>query len=257
MGKTELSKALTEQLFGDETQLIRLDMSEYMERHSVSRMIGSPPGYVGHEAGGQLTEAVRRHPYSVILLDEVEKAHPEVMNILLQLLDDGRLTDGKGRQVDFRNSLVIMTSNLCQDEMYEPRPNAEGILQTDESLLMEGLVNHFRPEFLNRMDSVVRFASLGQELIEKIVTLELDKVVRRLAEQDIVLSYTAEAVAHLAKLGYEPKFGARPVKRVIQREVQDPLADMILSGEPFSRQEVVLDYVAGSLMLSKAIKQTA
>jgi len=232
VGKTELAKALTEQMFGDEAQLVRLDMSEYMERHAVSRMIGSPPGYVGHEAGGQLTEAVRRHPYSVILLDEVEKAHPEVMNVLLQLLDDGRLTDGKGRVVDFRNTLIIMTSNLCQEEIYA---------DADDSRILEGLAGHFRPEFLNRLDAIVRFNGLSRELIEQIVRLELAKVDRNLQEQEIRLEATDAAVARLATLGFDPQFGARPVKRVIQREVQDRLADLILAGEVLPEHAVLLD----------------
>ncbi len=241
VGKTELVKALTEQLFGDENHLVRLDMSEYMERHSVARMIGAPPGYVGHEAGGQLTEAVRRHPYSVILLDEVEKAHPEVMNILLQLLDDGRLTDGKGRVVDFRNSLVVMTSNLCQDERFEPRRGSGEEAGEVEKQLIEELSHHFRPEFLNRVDGVVRFGSLSREQIEKIVELELAKVDRALAEQEIRLEWTPAAVSKLADLGFDPVFGARPVKRVIQREVQDRLADLILAGEVVPEQAAVLD----------------
>jgi len=248
VGKTELAKALTEQMFGDETALVRLDMSEYMERHAVSRMIGSPPGYVGHEAGGQLTEAVRRHPYSVILLDEVEKAHPEVMNVLLQLLDDGRLTDGKGRVVDFRNTLVIMTSNLCQDETYEPCRVQEQ--DEREGQVLAALAGHFRPEFLNRLDGIVRFNSLGSELIATIVRLELEKVARTLEEQDMGLKVTDEAVARLATQGYDPAFGARPVKRVIQREVQDRLADMILAGHLTAGQKAVLDVGASGLVLA-------
>nr|MEE4269704.1 AAA family ATPase [Candidatus Krumholzibacteria bacterium] len=243
VGKTELAKTLTEQLFGDETMLVRLDMSEYMERHAVSRMIGSPPGYVGHEAGGQLTEAVRRHPYSVILLDEVEKAHPEVMNVLLQLLDDGRLTDGKGRVVDFRNTMVIMTSNLCQEEVYA---------EVDENALLAALGGHFRPEFLNRLDGVIRFNALGRELIERIVRLELAKVNRSLADQELKLEATDAAVALLATQGFDPQFGARPVKRVIQREVQDRLADYILAGETRPEQTVVLDVSDGELVLTSS-----
>jgi len=242
VGKTELVKALSAQLFGDESHLVRLDMSEYMERHAVARMIGAPPGYVGFEAGGQLTEAVRRHPYSVILLDEVEKAHPEVMNVLLQLLDDGRLTDGKGRVVDFRNTLVVMTSNLCQEERFEPRQDAVQDDETSEAARREreqdiiaALIQHFRPEFLNRLDAIVRFASLSPASIAEIVKLELAKVDRALAEQDLHLDLhlvaSEAAVARLAELGYDPSFGARPVKRVIQREVQDRLADLILAGE--------------------------
>jgi len=240
VGKTELAKTLTDQLFGDESALIRLDMSEYMERHAVSRMIGSPPGYVGHESGGQLTEAVRRHPYSVILLDEVEKAHPEVMNVLLQLLDDGRLTDGKGRRVDFSNTLVIMTSNLCQEEIYAAAGDVESG-GPSESRLLTGLVGHFRPEFLNRLDAIIRFNSLGTELIARIVRLELAKVGRSLAEHDLRLEATDAAVARLAELGYDPVFGARPVRRVIQREVQDRLADLILAGTTPPVGVLVLD----------------
>jgi len=250
VGKTELVKALTEQLFGDESHLVRLDMSEYMERHAVARMIGAPPGYVGFESGGQLTEAIRRHPYSVILLDEVEKAHPEVMNVLLQLLDDGRLTDGKGRVVNFRNSLVVMTSNLCQDERFAPRED-----ETDEQkrerqrMTTEELAHHFRPEFLNRLDAIVRFGSLSRELIEQIVRLELAKVGRVLAEQDIGLESSDAAITRLANLGFDPIFGARPVKRVIQREVQDRLADMILAGELLPEQTVSLDVDDGEFTL--------
>ena len=240
VGKTELAKSLTAQLFGDESALIRLDMSEYMERHAVSRMIGSPPGYVGHEAGGQLTEAVRRHPYSVILLDEVEKAHPEVMNVLLQLLDDGRLTDGKGRVVDFRNTLVIMTSNLCQEEEFAAAPEAS---------LLNHLSGHFRPEFLNRLDAVIRFNGLSRELIHNIVRLELAKVAASLEDQQLQLEATEQAVDLLARQGYDPRFGARPVKRVIQREVQDRLADLILSGETRPEQTVVLDAENGEFTL--------
>jgi len=246
VGKTELAKALTEQIFGDDTHLIRLDMSEYMERHAVSRMIGSPPGYVGHEAGGQLTEAVRRHPYSVILLDEVEKAHPEVMNVLLQLLDDGRLTDGQGRVVDFSNTLVIMTSNLCQGVVFEPPIGGddsalEAELAADhERRVLEELVGHFRPELLNRVDAVVRFNSLGAEMIGQIVRLELAKVAAALTEQDIFLTVDERAIMRLAAAGFDPAFGARPVKRVIQREVQDRLADLILAGEILPDQEVRL-----------------
>ncbi len=235
VGKTELAKALTEQMFGDESHLVRLDMSEYMERHAVARMIGAPPGYVGYESGGQLTEAVRRHPYSVILLDEVEKAHPEVMNVLLQLLDDGRLTDGKGRVVDFRNTLVIMTSNLCQGPEYEARPGDDRA----EARLLEGLQGHFRPELLNRLDGIVRFHSLGRELVAEIVALELAKVRRSLAEQEIGLVATDAAIALLAERGYDPQFGARPVKRVIQREVQDRAADLILAGD--ARPDTVIE----------------
>jgi ATP-dependent Clp protease ATP-binding subunit ClpB len=244
VGKTELVKAVAEQLFGDEKHLVRLDMSEYMERHAVARMIGAPPGYVGFESGGQLTEAVRRHPYSVILLDEVEKAHPEVMNVLLQLLDDGRLTDGKGRVVDFRNTLVVMTSNLAQDARFEPLdPSSSTAEERDQRrrAVLEELGSYFRPELLNRLDGVVRFATLGREDIRRIVRLELAKLGRVLAEQDISLEATDAAVDRIAELGWDPRFGARPVKRVIQREVQDRIADAILAGDVVAGQGVEID----------------
>jgi ATP-dependent Clp protease ATP-binding subunit ClpB len=256
VGKTELVKALTEQLFGDEKHLVRLDMSEYMERHAVARMIGAPPGYVGFEAGGQLTEAVRRHPYSVILLDEVEKAHPEVMNVLLQLLDDGRLTDGKGRVVDFRNAIVVMTSNLGQDDRFEPVAGepAEAREHRQRSVVEE-LARHFRPEFLNRLDAIVRFRRLGREQIDQIVRLELAKVSRALVEQEIRFEATDAAVARLAEMGWDPQFGARPVKRVVQREVQDRLADAILAGEVLPEQTVTLDESGGGFVLRTGGKE--
>ncbi|MBC8426716.1 AAA family ATPase, partial [bacterium] len=219
-----------------------------------ARMIGAPPGYVGFESGGQLTEAVRRHPYTVILLDEVEKAHPEVMNVLLQLLDDGRLTDGKGRVVDFRNTLVVMTSNLAQDERFAPRNDLdEDGRREQEQTLLQALAGHFRPEFLNRVDAVVRFNTLDRGLIRTIVELELAKVDVALREQEIHLTWTDAAVDRLAELGYDPQFGARPVKRVIQREVQDRLADGILSGDVLPEREVVLDMIDGELGLSSVL----
>ena len=255
VGKTELVKALAAELFGDEGHMVRLDMSEYMERHAVARMIGSPPGYVGHEAGGQLTEAVRRHPYTVVLLDEVEKAHPEVMNVLLQLLDDGRLTDGKGRVVDFRNTLVVMTSNLAQDERFAPRPDAdEAVRREMEQVLLQELGRFFRPEFLNRLDAVVRFSALDRDLIRRIVELELRKVAGRLREQDMFLDWTDAAVDRLAELGYDPQFGARPVKRVIQREVQDRLADAVLDGTIAADGAATLDVHGGRFALETDAK---
>ena len=250
VGKTELVKALAAELFDDESRLVRLDMSEYMERHSVARMIGAPPGYVGFESGGQLTEAVRRKPYSVVLLDEVEKAHPEVMNVLLQLLDDGRLTDGQGRVVDFRNTLVVMTSNLCQDERFAPLVDVDETSRRErEQELLAELGRHFRPEFLNRLDAVTRFAALDAGLIRRIVELELGKVAKNLAEQDMHLSWSAAAVDRLAELGYDPRFGARPVKRLIQREVQDRLADTILSGDMGAEGRVELVVAGGGFTL--------
>jgi len=251
VGKTELVKALAGQLFGDEKHLVRLDMSEYMERHAVARMIGAPPGYVGFESGGQLTEAVRRHPYSLVLLDEVEKAHPEVMNVLLQLLDDGRLTDGQGHVVDFRNTLVVMTSNLAQDARFAPG-DSESTEEADQrrNAMIEELGRFFRPELINRLDNVVRFSGLDQEQIHQIVRLELAKVNRVLAEQELVLEATEEAVAHLARIGWDPRFGARPVKRVIQREVQDRLADSILAGTLMAGQTILLDSQDGEFTMT-------
>jgi ATP-dependent Clp protease ATP-binding subunit ClpB len=221
VGKTELSKALAEQLFDDERAMIRLDMSEYMEAHSVSRLIGAPPGYVGHEDGGQLTEAVRRRGYCVVLLDEVEKAHPEVFNVLLQVLDDGRLTDSQGRTIDFRNALIIMTSNLGT--------SIDGdVNQTD---VMEAVRGHFRPEFVNRIDEVILFDSLDDEHLKSIIGVLLKELEGRLASHDIGLDFTAEAIECLARLGHEKAFGARPLRRALQRYVEDPLSMALVAGD--------------------------
>ena len=228
VGKTELARALAEFLFDDERAVIRLDMSEYMEKHSVARMIGAPPGYVGYEEGGQLTEAVRRRPYSVVLLDEIEKAHPDVFNVLLQILDDGRLTDGKGRTVDFRNTVVIMTSNIASDVI-------AGFTEAQRDRMLEQahreLKAHFRPEFLNRVDEILVFHRLEPEHIRAIVKIQLDRLNRLLADRRIRVEADEEALDLLAREGYDPEFGARPLKRTIQRLVQDPLARMVLAGE--------------------------
>jgi len=225
VGKTELARALAHFLFDDERAMVRIDMGEYQEKHTVSRLIGAPPGYVGYEEGGQLTEAVRRRPYCVILFDEIEKAHPEVFNVLLQLLDDGRLTDGQGRTVDFRNSVVIMTSNLGTELWGEPtRPQ-----QVTEEDIRGLLARHFRPEFLNRIDEMVIFHRLSKEDLVQIVGLQLKRVAARVAEAGSTLEVTAEARAYLAEVGYDPVFGARPLKRAIQRELLDPLALRLLS----------------------------
>jgi ATP-dependent Clp protease ATP-binding subunit ClpB len=231
VGKTELARALAEFLFDDERAMVRIDMSEYQERHTVSRLIGAPPGYVGFEEGGQLTEAVRRRPYSVILFDEIEKAHNEVFNVLLQLLDDGRLTDGQGRTVDFRNTVVIMTSNLG-NELWEggrvaTRMEVQRVLQA-----------YFRPEFLNRIDEIVLFHALTREHIAEIVELQLQLVQERLAGRGYQLDVTPEARQFLADAGFDPEFGARPLRRAIQRELQDPLALDILSGR-FKEGDVI------------------
>jgi ATP-dependent Clp protease ATP-binding subunit ClpB len=237
VGKTELARTLAEYLFDDERAMIRIDMSEYQERHTVSRLIGAPPGYVGYEEGGQLTEAVRRRPYSVILLDELEKAHTDVFNILLQLLDDGRLTDGHGRTVDFRNTIVIMTSNLgsayFQDPTIPPEKRKEAVL--------EAVRAHFRPEFVNRIDEIVVFEPLGRDEIERIVDIQVGRLAERLAERKLTLRLTEAARAWLAEQGYDPAFGARPLKRVIQRHLQDPLALKLLSGEVREGDTVEID----------------
>ena len=226
VGKTELAKTLAEVLFDDERNMIRIDMSEYMEKHTVSRLIGAPPGYVGYDEGGQLTEAVRRHPYSVILLDEIEKAHADVFNVLLQVLDDGRLTDGKGRIVDFKNTLIIMTSNLGSSEIMKEQGNI------DREKIQQMLMNFFRPEFLNRVDDIVVFKPLQAEQIKDIVKLVLKELGERLAKQlELTLTYTDEAVGYLAKAGFDPAFGARPLKRLIVHTVENILGKKIVAGE--------------------------
>jgi ATP-dependent Clp protease ATP-binding subunit ClpB len=245
VGKTELARALAEFLFDDERAMVRIDMSEYQERHTVSRLVGAPPGYVGYEEGGQLTEAVRRRPYSVVLLDEIEKAHSDVFNVLLQLLDDGRLTDGQGRTVDFRNTIVIMTSNLgaavFQDTSASPEVRLEKVLAEVRS--------HFRPEFVNRIDEVVVFDALGRDEIVQIVEIQLRELRRRMADRKLTLEVMDQARTWLANAGYDPHFGARPLKRLIQREIQDPLALMMLSGEIHDGDTVVVDAAAEGLAI--------
>jgi len=238
VGKTELARALAEFLFDDERAIIRLDMSEYMEKHSVARMIGAPPGYVGYEEGGQLTEQVRRRPYSVVLLDEIEKAHPDVFNVLLQILEDGRLTDGKGRTVDFRNAVVIMTSNVGSTAIFE-LAGKDPKKAREEA--MGALREMFRPEFLNRIDDIVMFSPLGEKQIERIIELQLKSFMKRLEEKKVTLQLTAAAKALLFREGYDPAYGARPMKRAIQRLIQDPLALKILDGEVRPGDEVAVD----------------
>jgi ATP-dependent Clp protease ATP-binding subunit ClpB len=240
VGKTELARALAEFLFNDEHAMVRLDMSEYMEKHTVARLIGAPPGYVGYDEGGQLTEAVRRRPYAVVLFDEIEKAHPDVFNALLQVLDDGRLTDGKGRTVDFRNTVVIMTSNVGSDLIQEASRRGE----SDERLkdrLMDVLRHTFRPEFLNRVDETVIFKSLGREELEKIVEIQLRDLRRRLAERKLQLEVAPEAKKMLAERGYDPVFGARPLKRTIQRMIENPLAVEVLAGRFAEGDTIVVE----------------
>jgi ATP-dependent Clp protease ATP-binding subunit ClpB len=237
VGKTELARALAEYLFDDERAIVRIDMSEYQERHTVSRLVGAPPGYIGYEEGGQLTESVRRRPYSVVLLDELEKAHTDVFNILLQLLDDGRLTDGHGRTVDFRHTIVIMTSNLGSTVFADPTMSPE---QRREHVLRE-VTATFRPEFVNRIDEIVVFESLGREEIKQIVDIQLRSLEARLAERKLHIELADQAREYLANAGYDPAFGARPLKRLIQREVQDPLALRLLSGEIHEGDTVQVD----------------
>jgi ATP-dependent Clp protease ATP-binding subunit ClpB len=231
VGKTELARALAESLFDNEDNIVRLDMSEYMEKHTVARLIGAPPGYIGYEEGGQLTEAVRRKPYSVVLLDEIEKAHPDVFNVLLQVLEDGRLTDGHGRTVNFKNTVIIMTSNIGSQLILEMRGADERTYQRMREQVLEALRRQFRPEFLNRVDEVVVFRALTEAELAKIVGIQLEGLRRRLAERRITLDMTEAAQGHLARVGYDPVFGARPLKRVIQRDVETPIARLIVAGK--------------------------
>ena len=253
VGKTELARALAELLFDDENAMVRLDMSEYVEKHTVARLIGAPPGYVGYEEGGQLTEVIRRRPYSVILLDEIEKAHQDVFNILLQLLDDGRLTDGQGRTVDFRNTVVIMTSNIGS-EVYQSLDGPDEVkVEAVRSLLQQ----HFRPEFLNRIDDIVMFHSLTREHIRQIVDIQLRYLAQRLAEKQVKVHWTDAARDHLAVIGYDPAYGARPLKRAIQREVLDPLALKIISGGISGDFCVIIDLVNDEMSIRSHVPQAA
>ena len=229
VGKTELTKALAEYLFDDDRAMVRIDMSEFMEKHSVARLIGAPPGYVGYDEGGVLTEAVRRRPYQVVLFDEVEKAHPDVFNVLLQVLDDGVLTDGQGRTVDFKQTLIILTSNLGSQALSQLPDGADA--GDAKRGVMEAVRAHFRPEFLNRLDETIIFDRLGRADMDGIVTIQMARLLKRLSERKITLNLSDDAKTWLADEGYDPVFGARPLKRVIQRALQDPLAEMLLSGD--------------------------
>ena len=249
VGKTELCKALAEFLFDTQDAMVRIDMSEFMEKHSVARLVGAPPGYVGYEEGGYLTEAVRRRPYSVLLLDEVEKAHPDVFNILLQVLDDGRLTDGQGRTVDFRNTVVVMTSNLGSD-IIQTLTGEENYEQM-KSAVMEVVGQHFRPEFVNRVDELVVFHPLQREQINGIANLQIDLLRKRLAEQQLKLKVTDVAMEHLCEVGYDPVYGARPLKRVIQRSLENELAMALLAGEFHPEDLIVADLVDGKMVFTK------
>lgn len=257
VGKTELSKALAEAMFGDENSMVRIDMSEYMEKHSVSRIIGSPPGYVGYDEGGQLTEKIRRKPYAVILFDEIEKAHPDVFNVLLQIMEDGRLTDGKGRMVDFKNTIVIMTSNVGQQTIrsqaigFGAENKGKGGFDKMKENLLEELKKTFRPEFLNRVDDVIVFHQLSREHTRKIVDLMLENVSKRLSERDIHLSITAEARDHLAQKGFDEAYGARPLRRAIQQMIEDNLSEEILLGRAAIGDKVEAYIKDGELAFKK------
>jgi ATP-dependent Clp protease ATP-binding subunit ClpB len=252
VGKTELAKALASYLFDDENAMTRIDMSEYQERHSVSRLVGAPPGYVGYDEGGQLTEAVRRKPYSVVLLDEIEKAHPDTFNILLQVLDEGRLTDNKGRLADFKNAIIIMTSNMgssiIQEKFENFKGNIENAIEAAKVEVLGLLKQTVRPEFINRIDDIVMFTPLSNDNIREIVGLQLKSVTKLLSQQNITLDATPDAVDYLAQKGYDPDFGARPVKRIIQKEVMNELSKQILSGKVTADSIILLDSFDGHLV---------
>ncbi|NCA15773.1 MAG: AAA family ATPase, partial [Betaproteobacteria bacterium] len=250
VGKTELCKALAQFLFDSEEHLVRIDMSEFMEKHSVSRLIGAPPGYIGYEEGGTLTEAVRRKPYSVILLDEVEKAHPDVFNVLLQVLDDGRLTDGQGRTVDFRNTVVVMTSNLGSQEIQRLSGSSSDIIKT---AVMQEVKDHFRPEFINRIDEVVVFHALGADHVRSIASIQLQRLSARLAERDLRLEVSEGALDEIAKVGFDPLYGARPLKRAIQSQIENPVARLILEGRFPPGSIVPVDLKGGELSFERVV----
>ncbi|MER2140476.1 MAG: ATP-dependent Clp protease ATP-binding subunit, partial [Priestia megaterium] len=258
VGKTELARALAESIFGDEDAMIRIDMSEYMEKHSTSRLVGSPPGYVGYEEGGQLTEKVRRKPYSVVLLDEIEKAHPDVFNILLQVLEDGRLTDSKGRTVDFRNTILIMTSNVGADTLKRSKHlgftvEAEGQDYKDmKGKVMAEMKRAFRPEFLNRIDEIIVFHSLEKPHLAEIVKLMADQLTKRLKEQEIDLELTKEAIDKIAEEGFDPEYGARPLRRAIQKHIEDRLSEELLKGVVQKGQKVTLDVDKGEFVVKSS-----
>jgi ATP-dependent Clp protease ATP-binding subunit ClpB len=246
VGKTELAKALADFLFDDERAMVRIDMSEYGEKHSVARLVGAPPGYVGYEEGGQLTEAVRRRPYTVVLLDEVEKAHPEVFDVLLQVLDDGRLTDGQGRTVDFRNTILVLTSNLGSTFLVDPSMSAE----SRKELVLGVVRDAFKPEFLNRLDEIVVFDALSTEDLARIVDLQVDLLRARLGSRRLELAVTPDARVWLARTGYDPVYGARPLRRLVQSAIGDPLARALLAGEIRDGDTVRVDLAEGAGGLS-------
>jgi ATP-dependent Clp protease ATP-binding subunit ClpB len=249
VGKTELCKALAEFLFDTQDAMVRIDMSEFMEKHSVSRLIGAPPGYVGYDEGGYLTEAVRRRPYSVILMDEVEKAHPDVFNVLLQVLDDGRLTDGQGRTVDFRNTVIVMTSNLGSDLIQTM--SGDGQYDEMKEAVMGVVGQHFRPEFINRIDETVVFHPLGREQIRSITEIQMQYLHKRLAERDLSLDISAAALDLLGEAGFDPVYGARPLKRAIQHQIENPMAQAILAGDYHPGDVIKIDVTDGELSFAR------
>jgi ATP-dependent Clp protease ATP-binding subunit ClpA len=256
VGKTELAKSLAEFMFNDEDALIRIDMSEYMEKHNVARLVGAPPGYVGYEEGGQLTEAVRRKPYSVVLFDEIEKAHPDVFNIMLQIFDDGRLTDSKGRTIDFKNTLIIMTSNIGSDIILENTLNSmvspEQFNDTKEEVL-DVLKNHFKPEFLNRIDETIFFKALTLPQLSKIVDIQMDYLRNLLKEQELEFTITDDAKEFLATQGFNPVYGARPLKRVIRQMVENPLSKLILAQTFLKGDKIKIDLDDDKLKFEKQV----
>jgi ATP-dependent Clp protease ATP-binding subunit ClpB len=258
VGKTELARALAEFMFDSQDAMIRIDMSEYMEKHSVSRLVGAPPGYVGYEEGGQLTEAVRRRPYAVVLLDEIEKAHADVFNTLLQVMDDGRLTDGQGRTVDFKNTVLIMTSNIpvAGDAVAIDDSDPHAAATADARLRSE-LLEYFKPEFVNRLDDIVRFQALTREQISEIVELQVNLVVARVAERGVHVTLTDDAKRLLGDMGYDPTYGARPLRRVIQKQLTDRLALALLRGELGEGDEVAVDARDGELVLESGRSNTS
>ena len=247
VGKTELAKALAESLFDDENNMVRIDMSEYMEKYSVSRLIGAPPGYVGYDEGGQLTEAVRRKPYSVVLFDEIEKAHPDVFNVLLQVLDDGRITDSQGRTVDFKNTILIMTSNIGSSYLLEGIEDNGSIKPEAEEMVMNDLRAHFRPEFLNRLDEVIMFRPLTRDNIASIIDLLVADINKRLEDKELRVELTKAAKEKVAEGGYDPTYGARPLKRYIQKNIETLAAKLILEGDVGSGDTILIDDVDGKL----------
>jgi ATP-dependent Clp protease ATP-binding subunit ClpB len=257
VGKTETAKALAEFLFDDDSAMVRIDMSEYMEKHSVARLVGAPPGYVGYEEGGQLTEAVRRRPYTVVLFDEIEKAHPDVFNMLLQILDEGRLTDSQGRTVDFKNTVLIMTSNVGSQALQEGMLGKEELDEATRNDVLGILRQHFRPEFLNRVDEIIIFEPLRKKDIQSIVDIQVARMQKLLADKRLTLELTEGAEAFLAERGYDPTYGARPLKRAIQKYLMDPLALKVLGGEYLPGDHIVVDAGKDALTFGKGQAKAA